>query len=181
MKILICSDIHGDLEAARKTVEAFERHCADKLLILGDILYHGPRNNLPDAYSPKGVIELLNPLAEKIISVRGNCDAEVDDMVLTFPVLIKHRRMSVDGLHLFITHGHRYNTTTPPRLKKGEILLHGHTHVVKFERFGDENVYINPGSVSIPKENTPKSYILYENRCFHAMDFDGNTVFKENV
>ncbi len=181
MKILICSDIHGDLDAAKNIIEAFNKHGADRLLILGDILYHGPRNNLPDAYSPKGVIELLNPLSEKIISVRGNCDAEVDDMVLHFPVLIKHRRMKIDGLNFFITHGHRYNTATPPKLKCGEILLHGHTHVTKFEKFGDKNIYINPGSASMPKENTQKGYILYSDRCFHAMDFDGNTVFCETV
>lgn len=179
MKLLICSDIHGDLDATRKIVNAFQENACDKLLILGDILYHGPRNDLPAEYSPKGVIALLNPLSDRIISVRGNCDAEVDDMVLTFPVLTKHRRMTIDGLKIFVTHGHKYNTSTPPKLKKGEILLHGHTHVTKFERFGDENVYINPGSASMPKEDTKKGYILYSDRCFHALDFDGNTVFKE--
>ena len=157
MKLLICSDIHGDLDAARKIVDAFSENACDKLLILGDVLYHGPRNDLPKNYSPKGVIELLNPLSEKIISVRGNCDAEVDDMVLTFPVLIKHRRMNLDGLKVFITHGHKYGAKSGygclayrARELDADAVFFGHTHV-PFDDFitvADKQIRLfNPGSV----------------------------------
>ena len=171
-KIFICSDIHGDADCAEKVIAAFEREKCDKLLILGDILYHGPRNDLPAGYAPKKVISLLNPYKEKIISVRGNCEAEVDQMVLEFPVLADSTRIYVDGICIFATHGHIYNKNNCSFLQKGEVLLHGHTHVPAAESFGNGNYYINPGSTSIPKENSPKGYIVYQNRefCFKTLD-----------
>ncbi len=171
-KLLICSDIHGDATTTEKVLEAFDKSGAEKLVILGDILYHGPRNDLPAGYAPKRVIELLNAYSDRILVVRGNCDTEVDQMVLSFPILADYAYIAVDGLSIFATHGHKYNKDTV-KLSKGEILLHGHTHVPVAEPFGNENYYINCGSVSIPKENSPKSYVLYENRTFSFRTLDG--------
>ncbi len=179
MKLLICSDIHGDLDSMEKALTAFRREECDKLLILGDLLYHGPRNNLPETYNPKAVIELLNKNRSVIMTVRGNCDTEVDQMVLKFPILADYALLSLDGLTVFATHGHHHNTETPPLLSKGDILLHGHTHVLKCEEFGDGNCYLNPGSVALPKENNPRSYMVYENRCFTVKDFLGNVIFEK--
>lgn len=179
MKLLICSDIHGDAESTRRILEIYERARCERLLILGDILYHGPRNDPPAGYAPKEVISLLNPMKDEIIAVRGNCDAEVDQMVLDFPITSELAYLFVDGLGIVATHGHKYDASNPPPLKKGEILLHGHTHIVKCEKFGDSNFCLNPGSVSLPKGGCPKSYILYSDRAFTALDFDGNTIFEK--
>ena len=176
MKLLIASDIHGDLDSIKKVIYAYENEGAEKLLLLGDLLYHGPRNDLPNTYNPKAVIELLNSMRNRILSVRGNCDTEVDQMVLSFPILADYIYLSLDGLEIFATHGHHHNTATPPPLREGEILLHGHTHVLKCEEFGNNNFYINPGSAALPKENNPRTYMLYENRVFTVKDFDGNVI-----
>ncbi len=177
MKILIASDIHGDLDSAKAIFEAFEKEKCDKILLLGDLLYHGPRNDLPATYAPKAVIELLNANRDKIITVRGNCDTEVDQMVLNFPILADYAYLYLDGLTVFATHGHHHNTQTPPPLREGEILLHGHTHVLKCEEFGNRNFYLNPGSIALPKENNPRTYMVYENRTFTVKDLSGNVVF----
>lgn len=179
MKLLIASDIHGDIDSMNEVVRAYETHSADKIILLGDLLYHGPRNDLPKGYNPKAVIEVLNKNRDNILTVRGNCDTEVDQMVLSFPILADYAFLELDGLSLFATHGHHHNTTTPPPLKKGDILLHGHTHVLKCEEFGNENFYINPGSISLPKENNPKTYIVYENRTFTCYDLKGNVIFEK--
>lgn len=179
MKLLIASDIHGDLDSMEKVLSAFENEGADKLLLLGDLLYHGPRNDLPKTYAPKAVIELLNSNREKIIAVRGNCDTEVDQMVLNFPILADYAFLSLDGLSVFATHGHHHNTSSPPSLREGEILLHGHTHVLKCEEFGGGNFYLNPGSAALPKENNPRSYMVYENRCFTVKDFSASVILEK--
>ena len=179
MKLLIASDIHGDLNCAKMVTDAFINEKCDKILLLGDILYHGPRNDLPDGYNPKEVIELLNNMKSSILAVRGNCDTEVDQMVLQFPILADYICLSLDGLTVYATHGHRYNIESPLPLHKGDILLHGHTHVLKCTKFGNENCYLNPGSTSIPKEGNPGSYMIYESRCFTVKDFDGNVIFKK--
>lgn len=181
MKFLICSDIHGDYDAAKKITDIFEAENCDKLIILGDLLYHGPRNDLPSGYAPKKLIPLLNAYKDKILTVRGNCDAEVDGMVLEFPVLTPMRRLTADGVKILLTHGHKYNASNPPKMKKGEIMLHGHTHIAKIEKFGDDNVSINPGSISIPKDGTGGSYIIYSDRCFTAFDLAKNTLFEVKV
>lgn len=181
MRFLICSDIHGDLDSMERVLSAYEKEKAERILILGDLLYHGPRNNLPKTYSPKAVIELLNANRDVIMAVRGNCDTEVDQMVLNFPILADYMYLSIDGLSIFATHGHHHNTSTPPPLRKGEILLHGHTHVLKQEEFGNENLYINPGSAALPKENNPRTYMIYENRCFTIKDFDGNVILEKKL
>ncbi len=162
MKLLIASDIHGDICAARAIVNAYFESGADRLILLGDLLYHGPRNDLPSAYAPKEVISLLNSVKEHLLCVRGNCDTEVDQMVLEFPILADYALLEADGVRLFLTHGHKLNTQNPPPLRKGDILVHGHTHVTACEKFGNNNLYINPGSPSIPKENTKRGYVLFD-------------------
>ena len=179
MKLLIASDIHGDLDSIKSVLAAYESEGAERLILLGDLLYHGPRNDLPSTYAPKAVIELLNANRDKILAVRGNCDTEVDQMVLTFPILADYAYLSLDGLGIFVTHGHRYNTATPPALRKGEILLHGHTHVLTCTEFGDGNFYLNPGSAAIPKENNPRTYMVYENRTFTVKDLSGNVILSK--
>ena len=176
MKLLICSDIHGDFNSAKKIIDTFHEEGCDKILILGDILYHGPRNDLPGGYAPKKVIELLNENKDKLLCVRGNCDTEVDQMVLDFPILADYAFLELDGLKILATHGHKYNTSTLPPLMEGDILLHGHTHVIAFEDFGKNNCYINPGSVSIPKGGNQKSFIIYNQRTFECRDFEKNTI-----
>ncbi len=177
MKLLIASDIHGDIAAARAMASAFAASGADRLVLLGDLLYHGPRNDLPKDYAPKEVITLLNSLKDKILCVRGNCDTEVDQMVLGFPMLADYALVECDGVRMFLTHGHKFGLDNPPPLSSGEVLLCGHTHVAKAQRFGNENLYLNPGSPSIPKEGTPRGYIIYENRTFTHCSIDNNLKF----
>ena len=177
MKWMIASDIHGSAYYCRKLLTAFEREKANKLLLLGDVLYHGPRNDLPLEYAPKEVIAMLNGIKDRILCVRGNCDTEVDQMVLEFPVLADYAILCVGERAIYATHGHVYNESKLPPLQKGDILLHGHTHVPKCVEHGDY-LYVNPGSVSIPKENSPKSYLIYENGIFSFCRLDNGEVFR---
>ena len=179
MKLMIASDIHGSAFYCRKMLEAYEREKADKMLILGDILYHGPRNDLPKEYAPKEVIAMLNPLKENFLCVRGNCDTEVDQMVLEFPILAEYALLDLDGQTVFATHGHKFSPFNPPMLKKGDILLNGHTHVPACE-VKDGYIYMNPGSVSIPKENSEHSYMVYENGEFTWKNLEGEVYRKWN-
>ena len=166
MKLMICSDIHGDLSSLERVLEIYDGAGCESLLILGDILYHGPRNDLPPTYAPKKVIELLNPRKNDIMAVRGNCDAEVDQMVLTFPIRADSMLLPLDnGRCAFVTHGHLFNTECPPPHRAGDVLIHGHTHVHGVWPQGDYT-YINPGSAALPKENQPKSYMIYEDGLF---------------
>lgn len=165
MKLMIASDLHGSDYYTAQMVEAFEKEGAGKLLLLGDILYHGPRNDLPREYAPKKVIERLNALAGRMVSVRGNCEAEVDQMVLHFPVLSDSCLLFCKGRTIFATHGHLFHEGNLPPLAKGDILLHGHTHVPALE-VRENYIYMNPGSVSIPKENSPHSYMILEDGVF---------------
>ena len=171
MKLMIASDIHGSAFYCRSMIEAFEREEADRLLLLGDILYHGPRNDLPAEYAPKKVIAMLNPLKRNLLCVRGNCDTEVDQMVLEFPVLAEYCLLELDGQTIFATHGHTWNPAKQPMLKGGDILLNGHTHVPANEELKTESGevcrYMNPGSVSIPKEDSPHSYMIYDKGTFY--------------
>ena len=174
MKWLIASDIHGSAFYCQKLIEAFKTEKADRLLLLGDILYHGPRNDLPRDYAPKKVISMLNELADRIICIRGNCDGEVDDMVLDFPVLAEYAIISDSSLGknmIFATHGHHFNAQNLPKLKDGDVLLHGHTHIPCFESV--EGIWvINPGSVSIPKNGSANSYMIFEDGKFELKDLD---------
>ena len=166
MKWMIASDLHGSYFYASQMQQAFEREQADRLLLLGDLLYHGPRNDLPEGYAPKQVMPLLNGMKDRLLCVRGNCDAEVDQMVLEFPVLADYAVLPVGRRLVYATHGHVYNTKTPPPLAPGDILLHGHTHIPAWEPFGQGSLYLNPGSVSLPKEGSAHSYMTLENGCF---------------
>ena len=172
MKLMIASDIHGSAYYCRQMLAACDREQPDKLLLLGDILYHGPRNDLPREYAPKEVIGLLNERKESILCVRGNCDTEVDQMVLSFPILADCAYLAIDGVTVFATHGHVYNLKHLPPLGKNDILLHGHTHVPAWEK-QDGVWYLNPGSVSIPKEDSPHSYMTLENGVFSWKTLDG--------
>lgn len=183
MKLMIASDIHGSAPCCRKMLEAYVREKADRLLLLGDILYHGPRNDLPEGYAPKEVIAMLNPVKKNLLCVRGNCDAEVDQMVLDFPVLADYCLLDLTdgsgnaGAVMFATHGHRYNPHHLPPLSDGDILLNGHTHIPACEEIldmdGNRYQYLNPGSVSIPKEGSRRSYMIYEKGTFTWKNLEG--------
>ena len=179
MKWMSASDLHGSAYYCRKMLEAFEREGADRLFLLGDLLYHGPRNDLPREYAPKEVIPLLNEKKEKLLCVRGNCDAEVDQMVLEFPVLADYAVLPVGQRLIYATHGHIYHVKNLPPLAPGDVLLHGHTHVPAWTEFGQENLYLNPGSVSIPKENSPHSYMTLEGNTMQWKELESSAVFHE--
>lgn len=179
MKWMIASDLHGSAYYCRKMLEAFEREGADRLFLLGDLLYHGPRNDLPREYAPKEVIPLLNGKREKLLCVRGNCDAEVDQMVLEFPVLADYAVLPVGRRLIYATHGHIYHVKNLPPLAPGDVLLHGHTHVPAWTEFGQGNLYLNPGSVSIPKENSPHSYMILEGNTMQWKELESSAVFHE--
>ena len=173
MKLVIASDIHGSAKYCRQLLEAFAREGADKLLLLGDILYHGPRNPLPDEYAPAEVAQVLGGVKEKIICVRGNCDSEVDQMVLPFPVLSDYALVHADGVNLYLSHGHRQ----APPLCAHDVYLTGHTHVPLNSR--DEGyLHLNPGSVSRPKENSRRGYILFDGGKFYFKTLDGEVYDK---
>ena len=179
MKWMIASDLHGSAYYCRKMLEAFEREGADRLFLLGDLLYHGPRNDLPREYAPKEVIPLLNGKKEKLLCVRGNCDAEVDQMVLEFPVLADYAVLPVGQRLIYATHGHIYHVKNLPPPAPGDVLLHGHTHVPAWTEFGQENLYLNPGSVSIPKENSPHSYMTLEGNTMQWKELESSAAFHE--
>lgn len=176
MKYLVVSDIHGSAFYCQKFLEIAERQKPDQIIILGDILYHGPRNDLPYGYNPKKVIEMLNSHKDIITSVRGNCDAEVDQMVLAFPIMADYKEFDIGHHHYCATHGHLDIKTKIPPLKDGDILLCGHTHIDAFEK-RDGYYYMNPGSISIPKSNY-HSYIMIEDDNVYFMDLSGN-VFRK--
>ncbi len=176
MRILIASDIHGSSLYCRMLLEAFGREEADRLLLLGDILYHGPRNDLPEGYAPKEVVAMLSSLRESILCVRGNCDTEVDQTVLPFPIMADYGIMPAGERMVFFTHGHVYNLDSLPPLRRGDILLHGHTHVPACTPFGEGNLYLNPGSVSIPKEGSARGYMMLEGTVFTWKDLSGRVL-----
>ena len=174
MKLMIASDIHGSAYYCKKLIAAYESEQADKLLLLGDILYHGPRNDLPRDYNPKEVIAMLNPIKKELLCVRGNCDTEVDQMVLEFPILADYCFLDLNGHTIFATHGHVHNPKNLPMLKEGDILLNGHTHIPANQNMGSYT-YMNPGSVSIPKEGSSHGYMIYDGK-FVWKDLDGNVL-----
>jgi putative phosphoesterase len=179
LKLMIASDIHGSAYYCRKLLEAFHRESADRLLILGDILYHGPRNDLPKDYAPKEVLAMLNEEKDHIFCVRGNCDTEVDQMVLSFPILADYCILTCGDRLVYATHGHNHNLQALPPLQQGDILLHGHTHIPAWESFGTRNLYLNPGSVSIPKSQSPNSYMTMEESTFYWKTLNGQVYHSE--
>lgn len=175
MKLMFASDIHGSAYYCRKMIGAYQAEQADRLILLGDILYHGPRNDLPKDYAPKEVIAMLNPMKNEICAVRGNCEAEVDQMVLDFPVMADYCILLEGERTIYVTHGHIYNENNLPPLKEGDVLIHGHTHVLRAEKM-EHYTLLNPGSVSIPKEGNPPTYAVLQDRLFVIKGFDGRIV-----
>ena len=177
MKILIASDLHGSAYYTGRLCEKIEDEAARRVLLLGDLLYHGPRNDLPKEYAPKRVIGLLSAYKDRLLCVRGNCDTEVDQMVLPFPILADYAVIPVGERLLYATHGHRYNPGSPPPLCPGDLLLCGHTHVPACEPTG-AFYYLNPGSVSIPKNGSPHAYMTLEDGGFLWKDLETGDVFR---
>lgn len=176
MKLMFASDLHGSRSAAEAVLRRYEAERCDRLVLLGDLLYHGPRNDLPDVYDPKAVTALLNGAKDELFCVRGNCDAEVDQMVLEFPIMADYALMDLDGTLAFVTHGHLYHLDALPPHKEGDLLIHGHTHLPVVER-AHGVTYINPGSAALPKDGNPKSYMVYESGLFEIKTLAGE-VFK---
>lgn len=177
MKFLIASDIHGSAYWCEQLIATFEFEQADKLVLLGDILYHGPRNDFPDGYSPKKVFEMLNKIKDKILCVRGNCDSEVDQMVLEFPIMADYAVADVNGHTLFFTHGHLYSDENPPLLKKGDVLFNGHFHTPANREMEHGAYYANCGSTALPKDDTPHSYILVDENTLFWKDLETGGIF----
>ena len=160
MKLIIASDIHGSAFWCRKLMDVIETEKPDKVILLGDLLYHGPRNDLPRDYAPKQVIPMLSSIREKIIAVRGNCEAEVDQMVLPFPCMADYAQLLIDGKTFYLSHGHHASPDNLPPLEAGDLFLSGHTHV-KLDEVRNGTRCLNPGSVSIPKDGS-HSILIYE-------------------
>ncbi len=180
MKLFIISDVHGSLYYLKKALENYEKEEADYIVILGDALYHGPRNPLPREYNPKEVASLLNDYKEKIIAVRGNCDSEVDQMMLDYPMMSEYAIILFNNRKLFLTHGHLYNKDKLPNLNENDVLIHGHTHIPVAEKL-DKIYLLNPGSITLPKENNPNSYAILQNHLFEIKDLEGNIIKSINV
>lgn len=180
MKWLIASDIHGSAYYCQRLIEAYKKENADRLIILGDILYHGPRNDLPRDYAPKQVIAMLNEIENELLCVRGNCDTEVDQMVLDFPVLADYAILDLGERLAYLTHGHIYNEGNLPPICDGDIIIHGHTHVPKCVKH-ENYICMNPGSVSIPKEDSHHGYMTLENGKFLWKDLDGEIKLEKSL
>ncbi|RDY31960.1 phosphodiesterase [Lachnotalea glycerini] len=175
MKLMFASDIHGSAYYCEKMIEAYKKEKADRLILLGDLLYHGPRNDLPKEYAPKKVIAMLNAIKNEICAIRGNCDAEVDQMVLEFPIMADYCILFLNGRTIYASHGHIYHTDNLPPLKKGDIFIQGHTHVLMAQK--DEAVILlNPGSISLPKENNEQTYGIMEENNFQIKNFNYDVV-----
>ena len=173
MKMMIASDIHGSAKYCRMLLERYREEKADRLLLLGDHLYHGPRNDLPKEYAPKQVTEMLNALKDEIFCVRGNCDTEVDQMVLEFPIMADYAMLMWGTRVIYATHGHIYNLQHQLPMAKGDIMLQGHTHIPAWQPYGDDNLCLNPGSVAIPKDGSPHSYMILRDSLVFFKDMDG--------
>ncbi|PMH46863.1 YfcE family phosphodiesterase [Vibrio sp. 10N.286.49.B3] len=172
MKLFFASDIHGSLVAAEKVIELYLHSKADHLILLGDLLNHGPRNPIPEGYDPAGVAQLLNQYSEQIIAVRGNCDSEVDQMLLSFPMMSDYAWILLESGHkLFLTHGHLYTEQTRPSLGEKGILVHGHTHI-PVAHFQENNNVFNPGSVTFPREGYPASYAILEDNHYAVFSLE---------
>ena len=177
MKYLIASDLHGSARYCRALLEMLRREQADRLVLLGDLLYHGPRNPLPEEYDTQSVAAMLGGVAERVLCVRGNCDSEVDQMILPFPMLADYPLLSLEGVELFATHGHLYGPDAPPPIRSGSFLLCGHTHL-PVRRAIEGFTYLNPGSLALPKEGTPHSCLVLENGIFTWRDVVSGAAFE---
>lgn len=180
MKLFIISDIHGSLFYLKKVMEIFNKGNYDKLIILGDELYHGPRNPLPKDYSPKEVIEILNQYREKIIAVRGNCDSEVDQMVLNYPIMSDYSLIYLGDKRVYLTHGHIYNKENPLPMCKGDIMIYGHFHIPMAEEI-EGKYFFNPGSISLPKNSSSNSFAILDEKGFTIKDLDENVILYKSI
>ncbi len=178
MRYLVFSDLHGSIKYAKKIIEEFQSGNYDMMLCLGDILYHGPRNDIPEEYNPKEVIKLLNSYSDKIISVKGNCDAYVDEMVLNFNLYDEYEFM-LDNKRIIMTHGHIINPDKHLNVENA-VILYGHSHVYKSDFIGN-SLYLNPGSTTIPKNNTQNSYAVLDKNAFIVYDFNKKLLLKEDL
>ncbi len=180
MKLMFASDIHGSAYYCRRMLELYQKSNASRLILLGDILYHGPRNDLPKDYAPKEVIAMLNPLKDQILAVRGNCDTEVDQMVLEFPILADYAFLLVEGQAIYATHGHIFHENHLPPVQDGDVLIHGHTHLLEAKEIRTEDgrriKILNPGSVSIPKGGNPATYGILEDGVFSILDLENREI-----
>lgn len=175
MKIFFISDIHGSLYYLEKALELYKEEGANFIVLLGDALYHGPRNPLPEQYNPQAVANLLNQYKDKIIAIRGNCDSEVDQMLIEYPMMSDYSIILYNNRRLFLTHGHIYNEDNLPNLSENDVLVHGHTHVPVAKKHN--KIYIlNPGSTTLPKENNTNSYAILEDNLFQIKDLEGNVI-----
>ncbi len=174
MKWLIASDIHGCISSAKKLIDIYEQENCERILLLGDILYHGPRNALPGEYDTAAVAELFNKYASKIYCVRGNCDAEVDQMILEFPITADYMQLPIEGNVFFASHGHHFGPDKLPPIGSADVLICGHTHVPACTKLADGLVYINPGSASIPKGGSERSFILMEGKTLYFRNLEDN-------
>ncbi len=181
MKLFFASDLHGCLPATNKVLEAYNKSNADYLVLLGDVLNHGPRNPVPEGYNPPAVADALNQYANEIIAVRGNCDSEVDQMLLDFPMMMDYAWVLLErGQRLFLTHGHLYNADKRPMLKEGDVIAHGHTHIPVAQGNG-EQVIFNPGSVTFPRNGFEPSYGLYDDGTLSVVDFSNNVIVEHTL
>lgn len=172
MKLLFISDIHGSLPALERAIAKFKAHQADYLVILGDALYHGPRNPIPEGYAPADCATLLNEFAEQIIAIRGNCDSEVDQMLIDYPMMEANATLLVDGRRFFLSHGHLFNPENLPPLTAGDVFGFGHVHLPIAETNANGIHIFNPGSITLPKQNNPASYGLYQAGMLSVFNFD---------
>jgi putative phosphoesterase len=177
MKLFFISDIHGSLYYLEKALELYKEEGANFIVILGDALYHGPRNPLPEQYNPQAVASLLNQYKDKIIAIRGNCDSEVDQMLIEYPMMADYSIILYNNRRLFLTHGHIYNEDNLPNLSENDVLVHGHTHVPLAKKH-DKIYILNPGSITLPKGNNPNSYAVLQDDLFQIKDLEG-AVIKE--
>ena len=180
MKMMIASDVHGSAYWCEKMIAAYRAESAERLLLLGDLLYHGPRNDLPQDYAPKKVIEMLNAIRSELICVRGNCEAEVDQMVLQFPVMADYCVLPLQKHAIYATHGHNHGEDHPLPMMPGDYLLCGHTHVPAFNRH-DNFTYVNPGSTSIPKNGSAHSYMILDGDRLYWKNLENGEAYRKET
>jgi putative phosphoesterase len=181
VKLFFASDLHGSLPATEETIQLYLASGADHLILLGDILNYGPRNPLPDGHDPLQVAELLNQYSDQIIAVRGNCDSEVDQMLLNFPMMMDYAWVLLEtGKRLFLTHGHLYNSEKRPSLREGDVIALGHTHVPVAE-MQNGAVIFNPGSMTFPRNGLPRSYGLLENNTLTVQTPEGEVLAQTTI
>lgn len=179
MKILFFSDVHGSPESMEQLNSQIERLEPEQLVLLGDALYHGPRNSLRPDYAPQRTAALLNAHRDELIAVRGNCDCEVDQLLLEFPMMGEYSHLLLDGHRFFLTHGHHWNPQQLPPLPAGAVLAYGHTHLPQLARLPDGVISFNPGSLSLPKGGNPASFGFYEAGCLTVRDLESGSSFME--